>query len=136
MIDVDNIPPVGDDELLARFIVNSNEFRQDDTVKPKLFMPYSRVELSVNRHRDCTETEIWGVGYKVAEARRRTLYGRADIKASSTRIAPLGVVLDPLLPANPNHAVITRFPPAKEDQQALAVKLAAAASKRLSPPDR
>ncbi|MEX1224277.1 MAG: hypothetical protein WEA31_06980 [Pirellulales bacterium] len=136
MIDVDNIPPVGDDELLARFIVNSNEFRQDDTVKPKLFMPYSRVELSVNRHRDCTETEIWGVGYKVAETRQRTLYGRADIMASSSRIAPLDVVPDPLLPANPNHAEITRFPPAKEDQQALAVKLAAAASKRLSPPDR
>ena len=37
--------------------------------------------------------------------------------------------------ANPNHADVTNFPPAKEDQQALAVKLAAAASKRIAPPD-
>jgi len=136
MIDDDNIPPVADDEWLARFIVNSNEFRQDDTVRPKLFMPYKFVALSVNRHRDCTEEEIWDVGFEVAEMRQRTLYGRADIKAASARIAPLDVVAKPLMPRNPNHAEIVGFPPAKEDQQALAVKLAAAASKRISAPNR
>jgi hypothetical protein len=136
MIDVDNIPAVADDEWLARFIVNSNEVRRDNTVRPKLFMPYKLVALSVNRHRDCTEEEIWGVGYKVAEMRQRSLYGRADIKASSSRIPPLNVVSRPMLPSNPNHAEITGFPPAKEDQQALAVKLAASASKRIAAPDR
>lgn len=136
MIDVENIPSVADDEWLARFIVNSNELRHDDTVRPKLFMPYKLVALSVNRHRNCTEEEIWGVGYEVAETRQRKLYGRADIKAASARIAPLDVVAKPLMPKNPNHAEIVGFPPAKEDQQALAVKLAAAASKRIRTPDR
>lgn len=135
MIDDDNIPPVANDECLARFIVNSNEFRPDNTVKPKLFMPYKFVALSVNRHRDCTDEEIWNVGHEVAETRQKKLYGRADIKTALARIAPLDVVASPL-PANPNHAEIRGFPSAKEDQQALAVKLAAAASKRICVPDR
>ena len=135
MIDVDNIPPVADDEWLARFIVNSNEFRQDDTVKPKLFMPFKHVALSVNRHRDCTEEEIWCVSCNVAEKRQRRLYGRADITALSSRISPLDVVANPLFPSNPNHADIVGFPPAREDQQAIALKLAAAASKRVFAPD-
>jgi len=134
MIDADSIPPVDDDEWLARFIVHSNEFRNDDSVNPKLFLPYKRVVLSVNRHRGCSEKEIWKVGSDVAQSRKCTLYGRADIKASSCRIGPLDVVPNPLLPTNPNHADITGFPSTKEDQQALALKLAGAASKRLSVP--
>ena len=135
MIDAENIPAVADDELLARFIVNDNEFRNDDTVRPKLFIPYKRVALSVNRHRDCSEAEIWNVGYSVAEQRKRTLRGRSDIRALSCRIGPLDVIPQPLLPANPNHADVTGFPATKEDQQALAVKLAAAAGKRISAPE-
>ena len=46
MIDPDNTPPVADHELLARFILTSNEMRADGTVKPKLYLPYSSVELS------------------------------------------------------------------------------------------
>lgn len=135
-----NVPPVDDDERLARFIVNSNEFRKDDgTVKPKLFMPYSRVELSVNRHRECTESELWSVGSWVAKTRERTLQGRSDIVAASCRIDPLRVVAKPLIakrpmPANPNHADVEGYPAAKEDQKSLAQKLAAAASPRIQPP--
>ena len=134
MIDVDNIPAVADDELLTRFIVTNNEFRNDDTVRPRLFIPYKHVALSVNRHRDCSEEEMWNVGYSVAEERKRTLHGRSDIRASSCRIGPLHVIPQPLLPANPNHADVTGFPATKEDQQALAHKLAAAASKRICAP--
>jgi hypothetical protein len=57
MIDPANIPPIADNELLARFIVNSNELRPDGTVTPKLFLPYKWVELSVNRHREATNDE-------------------------------------------------------------------------------
>ena len=135
MIDAENIPAVADDELLTRFIVNRNEFRKDDSVKPKLFVAYKRVALSVNRHRDCSEEEIWNVGYSVAEERKRTLHGRSDIRASSCRIGPLDVVPKPLLPANPNHADVTGFPSTKEDQLAFAVRLAAAASKRIIAPE-
>ena len=44
MIDPADIPPIADDELLARFIVNSNDVRADGTVRPQLFLPFKRVE--------------------------------------------------------------------------------------------
>ena len=133
MFDPDNIPPIDDDEMLARFIVSSKEFRSDQTVKPKLFLPFKHIELSVNRHRGSSESELWEVGYSVAAARGRTLYGRADIVAEKCRITPLNVEPKPL-PNNPNHADIVGFPEKKEDQMSLALKLASHASKRLPAP--
>lgn len=125
MIDPENIPPVADNELLARFIVYSDEKRADGTVKHKLFLPYRLVELSVNRHREATPEETWQAGYDVATERQRTLYGLANIRASNCRISNLDVVSDPQLPKNPNHANITGYPPEKEDQMAIAKVLAA-----------
>lgn len=134
MIESDPVPPVDDDELLARFIVNSNEFRNsDNTVKPKLFLPFNRVVLSVNRHRDCTEDEIWDVGALVAAARNCTFYGRSDISAKECNVAPLKVVAVPIK-GNPNHADITGYPATKAEQMSLATKLAAAAGARKIPP--
>lgn len=136
MIDANDVPAVDDEEVLARFIVNSNEFRKsDDSVKPKLFMPYVRVELSVNRHRDCSEAEMWEVGEGVARERGRHLYGRSDIVASACRIETLDVAADPL-EGNPNHANITGYPEAKADQLSVALKLAGSASKRVPAPVR
>ena len=80
MIDSNHVPPVGGAELLARFIVNGNEVRVDGTVRPQSFLPYKRVELSVNRHRDATSDETWAVGFQVAGQRGKTLLGRADIR--------------------------------------------------------
>ena len=54
MIDPHNVPPVDDDELLARFIVSSGDVKANGAINYRLFMPYSRVELSMNRHRDAT----------------------------------------------------------------------------------
>lgn len=125
MIDPKCVPPVADNELLARFILYRNETRADGTVKPKLFLPYSRVVLSVNRHRDATEEETWGVGASVAAERGRTLYGQANVRASSCRVEPLDVEAKPLIPSNPNHADITGYPKPKADQMSLATKLAA-----------
>jgi hypothetical protein len=125
MIDPENVPPVANNELLARFIVNSDEKRADGSVKHKLFLPYKYVELSINRHREATITETWQVGYDVATERNKTLYGLANIRASRCRISSLQVAPDPQLPKNPNHANITGYPPAKEDQMALAIELAA-----------
>ena len=125
MMDPDRIPDVADNELLARFIVNSNEKRTDGNVSHKLFMPYKWVELSINRHREATMKETWKVGFEVATLRNKHLYGLANIRASKCRIYNLDVVPDPILPGNPNHANITGYPPAKEDQMALAEELAA-----------
>ena len=125
MIDPSNNPPVADNELLARFIVYSDEKRPDGTVKHKLFLPYKLIELSVNRHREATSEETWKVGYDVAAERDRTLYGLANIRASNCRFDKLNVLPDPILPKNPNHANIIGYPPAKEDQMAIAKVLAA-----------
>ena len=125
MIDPIDIPPIADEELLARFIVNGNEVRADGTVRPQLFLPYKRVELSVNRHRDATIAETWAIGFQVAEQRAKTLLGRADIRASACRIPPLDVVSRPILPHNPNHADVIGYPARKDEQLSLAAKLAA-----------
>ncbi|MFN9604084.1 MAG: hypothetical protein ACK6A7_11650 [Planctomycetota bacterium] len=125
MIDPTDVPSVADNELLARFIVYSDEMRADGTVRHKLFLPYKLVELSVNRHREASIEETWRVGYEVAEARQRPHYGLANIRASSCRANRLDVQPAPQLPKNPNHANIVGYPPAKEDQMAIAKELAA-----------
>ncbi len=132
MIDPQNVPPVDDDELLARFIVKLDVVRADGAVKYQLFLPYSRVELSVNRHRDASIEETWSFGMTVAELLGKTLLGRADIRVSACRISPLKVVESPIQnnestkrSPNPNHADIVGFPPDKPDQKSLALKLAA-----------
>ena len=126
MIDPAHIPPIADDELLARFIINGNEVRTDGTVRPQLFLPYKRVELSVNRHRDAALVETWFIGKQVAEQRGKVLLGRADVRANAVRIPPLDVVPSPILSHNPNHADIVGYPPRKDEQLSLAAKLAAA----------
>jgi hypothetical protein len=134
MINPNNVPPVDDDELLARFILNSNEFRGDDSVRPALFMPYKKVALSVNRHRDASLEETWQIGHAVAAQRMKTLYGRSDITVRACKVDSLSVVAKPLLAENPNHAEIVGYPPTREDQKSLAQVLAAAASRRIGPP--
>ena len=134
MIDPNHVPHVADDELLARFIVNSHEVRADGTVRPYLFLPYKQVDLSVNRHRDATLDETWAIGRQVAEQRGKTLIGRADIRARACRVDPLDVVPRPILPHNPNHANIVGYPPRKDEQLSLAEKLAAAIEGRWESP--
>jgi len=134
MFDATNVPVVDDDELLARFILSSSDYRKSDlTVKPRLFLPFKHVALSVNRHRESNEQEIWEVGSQVADQRECTLHGRADVTASSCRIETLDVRPEPL-PGNPNHADITGYPAKKEDQLSHAMKLAAAAGNRIALP--
>lgn len=133
MIDQSPVPPVEADELLARFIVNGNEVRADGTVRPQLFLPYKRVELSVNRHRDATLEETTNIGRQVAAQRGKTLIGRADIRARSCCILTLSVIVSPILPGNPNHADIVGYPTRKDEQLSLAAKLAASIES-LSPP--
>ena len=125
MMHPDQIPDVADNELLARFIVNSNEKRPDGKVSHKLFMPYKWVELSVNRHRESTLDEIWQIGSEVAVSRNKSLYGLANIRAGQCRRLTLDAVPAPILPGHPNHANITGYPAAKEDQMAIAHELAA-----------
>lgn len=135
MIDPENVPPVAENELLARFATQSGQFRRSDfTVKQDLFMPHPRRELSVMRHRDASMDEIWQVGHSIASELGRTLYGRADIRAAACNIEGLRAVARPIPPENPNHADIEGWPSSTEDKKALALKLAASASKLIAPP--
>lgn len=139
MMDPSHIPPVADDESLARFITHASQYRPtDQSVKPALFMPFRLTELSVTRHRDATTDELWRVGRDVAALRGQFLYGRSDVMAADCAIGPLSVAPDPILPPNasynPNHANITGFPAAKADQKAYAIRIAHKASKRIPAP--
>jgi hypothetical protein len=134
MIDGTSVPPVTADELLARFATQGSQFRKGDkTVKQDLFIPNSLGEVSVMRHWDATEGEIWAVGRAVASKMARTLYGRSDIQAAACQNLALTVVATPIAPDNPNHADIKGWPEKKEDQKAIAQKLAVVASKLIPP---
>jgi hypothetical protein len=126
MIDANQVPDVSDDELLARYVLQSGHLRNDKTVKPDLFMPHPHQELSVTRYLNATIEEVLLLGEDIAKKRERTFYGRADIKAIDCKVESLKAVKKPL-PENPNHADIQGFPLTKQDQKVLAQKLAAAA---------
>ncbi|MFZ0748744.1 MAG: hypothetical protein WAM70_05245 [Pyrinomonadaceae bacterium] len=118
------IPPVLEDELLARFIKQRNHIRGDKTVKPNAFIPYPWPNLSVTRHAGLEDREIWELGQQVADAQSAALYGRADVEvrvftAQSLTIAPT------LTPRN--HANITGWPPEKPLQKIIAQEIAAEA---------
>lgn len=128
MLNPAKVPSVENDELLARYVTQSGQFRRSDrTVKQDLFMPHPRQELSVTRHLEATEAEIWRVGTDVAAAMQRKLYGRSDIQAVHCNTNDLQVVAKPLA-GNPNHADIEGWPASKEDKKVIALKLAASAS--------
>jgi hypothetical protein len=134
MIDSEKVPPIADTEKLARYVTQSGQFRKSDhTVKQDLFIPHPRIELSLTRHLYATEAEIWEIGVDVSKQMDRNLYGRSDIQASNCMIDSLNVVAKPL-PSNSNHADIEGWPSQKQDQKAIALKLAASASKLIVPP--
>ncbi|HHT9145302.1 MAG: hypothetical protein Q7J76_08540 [Candidatus Brocadiaceae bacterium] len=118
------LPPVTDNELLARFVLFSKWIRLDQTVRPDVFMPYPYPYLSVTRHRELSEFDLWKTGQSVADKRSLKLYGRADIhatavKAQSLRIEPTSTPK--------NHANIIGWPVDKPGQKIIAQEIAATA---------
>jgi hypothetical protein len=114
-----------DDEWLARFILYSRWIRSsDNTVKQDAFIPPQDSELSVTRHLDLSEAELWKTGQAVANTRSSTLYGRADLQAIATRNQSLEVRPD--FPPK-NHAIIIGWPDDKPAQKIIALELARAA---------
>ena len=115
--------PVADDELLARFIFHRSHVRSDGTVRPEVFIPYKKVEMSVTRHLELLDSELWRAGELVAHKREATLAGRADNQAVTFRNCGLRVVPTPLND-NPNHADVIDWPAEKSDQKLLALLIA------------
>jgi hypothetical protein len=128
MLDSAKVPPVSPDETLARFIIFSKHFRSsNNTVKPDAFIPHPQTELSVTRHRQATNDEIWQEGERVAALRSTTLYGRADVTAAVFTDEELSVVPKPIIPENPNHADVIDWPAEKPAQKMKAVDIASKA---------
>jgi hypothetical protein len=121
------VPPVGDNEVLARFIVASKWVRNDGTVKQDAFIPHPYTALSVTRHLGLSGPEIWVIAQRVASFQGKNLYGRADLAVSNVKEAKLTVNPDPT-PENSNHAEIKGWPPEKSAQKSYAQQLAKDAS--------
>ena len=117
------ISRVADEEWLARFIRFSGWLRRsDNTIKQDAFIPPRDLELSVLRHLDLTEEEVWQSGQEIVGAPpKATLYGRADLQASVVRDQALEVRSD--VPPK-NHALITGWPDDKPKQKIIAMELA------------
>lgn len=127
------VPPVDSDEWLARFILKQGYIRQDRTVKQDAFIPHPYPDLSVTRHLQLSEIQLWEIGQDVARQIGKTLRGRADIQASVFQRQELRVIEAPL-PENRNHANVNGWPAEKPAQKIIAQQIAAAAGKALEPP--
>ena len=78
MIDPDNVPDVDEDETLARYIVAGQAakslrkyVRENNTIKPQLFLPYKYVELSVGK--SCLSVEPRPLGAFILHLHREDL---------------------------------------------------------------
>ena len=115
------IPAIVEEEILARFLIDSDWIRADKTIRQNAFIPYPHTDLSVTRHIRLTTEEIWSSGGKVADERKRELHGRADFIAR--------VALKQSLRVNPdepprNHANLANWPAHKPAQKIIALELA------------
>ncbi len=120
------IDSVASIELLARYITASKWYRkQDQTVKQDAFIPPpdDPVELSVTRHLNLTENDIWSVGRGIVSGTSRTLHGRADVETCHVIAQRLSVVPQPV-PDNPNHANIVGWSSDKDVRKMRALEIA------------
>ncbi|GDX95582.1 hypothetical protein LBMAG47_12460 [Planctomycetia bacterium] len=146
MLDPAAVPDVGDEEILARFAIGKRAVRADGTLKDNELIPPPSGKLSVMRHLEATEQDIWDEGREVARLRAKELVGRIDLNAGECRRVGLQVIRAPLVAdppskpeprrrlANPNHAdlvfptaaaAIPRAPLPKADLMAIAKALVA-----------
>ena len=129
MTDQPGLPPISNDELLARFVLFNSRIRADGTVKPDAFMPPPNLDLSVTRHALASTAElIWKRGRVVATSSEHCLVGRADVLTDAVRKAsPLDTVPAPL-PDDKGHAHIVGWPAEKAGQKILALQVANAST--------
>ena len=127
------LPSIQPSEWLARFILKRNYLRHDRTIKQDAFIPHPYPDLSVTRHLQLSETQLWEIGHDVARQTSKTLHGRADVQVAVFQLHELRVVAAPL-PENLNHANVTGWPAEKPAQKIIAQQIAAAAGMALEPP--
>jgi len=130
------VPDVDPDELLSRFVLTRRHIHgHTGALKADAFMPHPHDSLSVTRHLQATEGEIWRIGADVARQRGKTLCGRGDVLAASYADQKLRAEKDPV-PGNPNHVNIRGWPlNDKAAQKMIALEIAAVAKFVPPPPD-
>ena len=125
MLDPSAVPDLDRDETLARFVYFKSHLRaSDNSIRPEAFMPHPYTALSVTRHREATDEELWNDGRRVAAIRGKPLYGRADTSIAAFDDEGLRTVPDPVLPENPNHASVLGWPNDKAAQKDKALQIA------------
>lgn len=133
MSDGGTVPPVEANEWLARFILYKRYIRENRTVREDAFIPHPRPELSVTRHLQLSESQLWEIGRDVARHSSKTLHGRANVQVFIFQRQDLRIVAAPL-PENPNHANVVGWPVEKPAQKIIALQIAAAAGKAMAAP--
>lgn len=113
---------IDDSETLARFIDHRTDVRADKTLRPDPFIPYPYLDLSVTRHRNLTDSEIWKIGEDFVAENGTTLYGRGDLSALCFRRLKLRVEARPTA-SNLNHAQVEQWPAGKPAQKLLALEI-------------
>ena len=122
--------PIRPKEQLARFIFYKGWIRSSDsTIRPDAFIPHPYPDLSVTRHNDLSEQQLWAIGQNIAISRQKPLLGRADVFACAVTSQSLEIAPDPV-DDNPNHAVIFGWPADKAAQKSIAQQLAEASTFR------
>jgi hypothetical protein len=123
-------PPVEGTETLARFVFWENHIRKDKTVKSNAFLPPTNLRLSVFRHDDLSEEQLWEIGTGLPVNPPRRLHGRADFKAIEAYNQNLNVqpTAEP-----PFHANVIGWPIDKGEQKMIATVLARAATFKAVP---
>lgn len=98
---------VADDEDLARYLTQSNQFSSQHQIpKPAAFLPNPKDrETSVFRHGENPAAGLWALGQQAVGGRK--LYGAAIFVAHSARSVQLEVVSDE---PPPRHAAVRRWP--------------------------
>jgi len=118
---------VGESEMLARFILQGSYVRSDNTIRQNAFIPHPYPDLSVTRHLNWNEAQIWENGEAVARTSKKNLHGRGDCLCSVYRFFKLKVLAAPVQ-GNPNHANVTDWPADKPAQKIIALQIASHAS--------
>lgn len=115
------MPSSGDNELLARYIFESNKYSTEkNVVKPGAFLPNRNGQTSVFSIQGLEEQEVWEIGESVATNRQKTLKARADIDLIKVTNNNLSVVDDE---PPPRHANIVGWRDDKPEQQLIALEL-------------
>ena len=124
---------VNPDEVLSRYLLSRSLFSpQKKRVKSSAFLPPPDLKLSVFRVNGLTEKEIWELGERDVvqkQSTSKTLYGRADVKASS--VWNVNLRIDPNdIP--PRHADLIGWPEEKSARKLIALELAEQAELELT----